>query len=139
MFIYSRAIILLIISLFISIIISLFISSTAFSWPADFKEGVTINKPAAYFSGYTLFAPNNAMYHLQYPNSAYNNSGFVYLINMQGKVVHTWKTPGLAWDAKLLPNGNLLVMVLCQPYKSFFDLDLTWAGCLYEFEWMKIS
>src|SRR3990167_10873236 len=86
----------------------------AYSWPAIFKEGVTISKPSAYFPGYTLFAPNNAMYHLKYPNSSYNKTGFVYLIDMQGNVVHSWRTPGLPWNAKLLPNGSLAVIVLCE-------------------------
>ena len=47
------------------------------------------------YGGYTLFAPNA--------------SKKTYLIDMEGNIVHTWKSdtgPGLY--AELLPNGNLL-------------------------------
>lgn len=59
------------------------------------KKGVTIYEPSRAFDGYTLFAPLGG----------YN----VWLINMQGKVVHHWalkRQP--CFYARLLPTGNLL-------------------------------
>jgi hypothetical protein len=60
----------------------------------DAKPGVSINDPKA-FNGYTLVAPLN--------------SRATYLIDMEGRVVHTWTTdctPALI--PYLLDNGNLL-------------------------------
>ena len=62
----------------------------------DGPTGVTKNNPAKSFQGYTLFAP-------------LVNCTTTYLIDMNGDVVHTWKSkypPGLY--AILLSNGNLL-------------------------------
>ncbi len=62
--------------------------------PAAVKPAVSINEPAA-FQGYTLISPMNA-----------TNA---YLLDMQGRVVHTWQcnTPP-AVSAYLLENGHLL-------------------------------
>ena len=57
------------------------------------KTGVSVNDPKA-FQGYTLISPMS--------------STKSYLIDMQGKIVHTWdcgSTPAIT--AYLLPNGNL--------------------------------
>ena len=62
--------------------------------PAKAKLGLLVNEVSAY-PGYTLIAPTN--------------STQTYLIDMQGRVVQTWKSdfnPGLG--AYLLENGNLL-------------------------------
>src|SRR6516165_6812998 len=58
------------------------------------KSGVMVNEPGA-FQGYTLIFPRQ--------------SKRTYLIDMQGKVVHTWESkyvPGQ--EAYLLENGHLL-------------------------------
>jgi hypothetical protein len=62
--------------------------------PSKPRLGLLVNDPQA-FQGYTLLAPTN--------------STNTYLIDMQGRVVQTWKSdclPGLG--AYLLENGNLL-------------------------------
>src|SRR5262249_13531647 len=62
--------------------------------PAPVKLGLSINDPRA-LQGYTLLAPMD--------------STNTYLLDMEGKVVHTWKsecTPALC--PMLLENGNLL-------------------------------
>jgi hypothetical protein len=62
--------------------------------PSPRQVGLTINQPGAY-PGYALLAPMN--------------STETYLIDMEGRVVKTWKsdyTPALS--AYLLENGNLL-------------------------------
>jgi len=60
----------------------------------DAPQGLVLHDPAA-FEGYTLFSP------LQ--------SGIVFLIDMEGEIVHTWET-GLApaGSVYLLDNGHLL-------------------------------
>ena len=60
----------------------------------DAKDGLTVNKPAAFHS-YSLVAPMN--------------STSTYLIDMEGRIVNEWKsefTPALS--AYLLENGHLL-------------------------------
>ncbi len=76
------------------------------------------DKTAA-FEGYTLLSPN------LHPN--------VYLLDMQGNVVHTWKTagnPGLY--AELLPNGHLLrglrIMPKIVPFGGI-------SGAVQELDW----
>jgi hypothetical protein len=62
--------------------------------PARAKLGLLVNEPKA-CQGYTLLAPSN--------------STTTYLIDMEGRVVNSWKSdcnPGLS--AYLLPNGHLL-------------------------------
>jgi hypothetical protein len=64
------------------------------SGPPSAKDGITVNEPEA-FQGYSLVAPMN--------------STETYLIDMEGRIVSTWKsefTPALG--AYLLPNGHLL-------------------------------
>src|SRR5438874_10375391 len=62
--------------------------------PSQEKAGLLLNDSRA-FQGYTLFAP------LVHPTT--------YLIDMEGKIVHTWESdcgPGLS--AYLLEDGHLL-------------------------------
>jgi len=58
-------------------------------------KGVTVNMTSKAYNGFTLFAPLGAK--------------VVALIDMEGRTVHTWKTPypvGLCGE--LLPDGNLI-------------------------------
>jgi len=58
-------------------------------------ESVTIHDPSKAYGGYTLFAPHA--------------STDVWLIDMNGQIVHHWKMPTpLGSDVRLLPNGNQL-------------------------------
>jgi hypothetical protein len=75
-------------------------SATVASGPGksvtDWPSGVTVNMPDKTFKGYTLYA-------------SLSGDGTVNLIDMKGKVVHTWKManePGMY--GFLLDNGNLL-------------------------------
>lgn len=57
--------------------------------------GVLLWDKSAAYKGYTLVSPNMG--------------AIVYLVDMEGDVVHTWKTAGRpGMYAELLPNGNLL-------------------------------
>ena len=57
--------------------------------------GVTVYKKGVAYEGYTLYTP-------------LRGDGTVYLIDMEGRVVHSWKFPYPGNIARLLPNGNLL-------------------------------
>lgn len=74
----------------------LFTSVPAFSVESlSTPTGVHVWDKAAAYDGYTLLSPNMTK--------------DVYLIDMNGDVVHTWNTQGMpGLYAELLPNGNLL-------------------------------
>jgi len=77
----------------------------AFAWPSVYPVGTTVYKPDKAFNGYTLYSymgVNGPM------KAFYDTPSFMYLIDMSGKVVHTWKLPLPAMHGELLPNGNLI-------------------------------
>ena len=85
------------------------------------KTGLHLNDPRA-FKGYTLFSPLN--------------SAKVFLIDMEGKVAHTWEgdtRPGCS--VYLLPNGNLLRPCEYTEKKTTFGLGGGNAGRVQEFTW----
>jgi Arylsulfotransferase (ASST) len=72
------------------------------------RTGLIAHDPVLAQPGYTLFAP---MY----------GDGTVYLIDMEGKVAHTWHMPYRPWevrhpdhhhDARRLRNGNVILLCL---------------------------
>jgi len=82
------------------------------------KLGVTISKPDKYFRGYTFF--------VSFLDEA------AMLIDMDGKVVHTWNRElGAHWHfAEMLPNGHVLVVANERGYSTkrngmqrVFELD----------------
>ncbi len=84
------------------------------------KVGVMVNEPSAY-QGYTLVAP------LQ--------SKMTYLVDMQGRVVHSWESRYTAGqDAYLLPNGHLLRSANLGENEAFFA-GASQGGRIQEFTW----
>ncbi len=72
------------------------------AYPTEFPHGVTINRQQRTYDGFTLYTPLGG-------STGPDETNEVYLIDMQGNVVHTWTVehaPGLY--GFLLPNGNLL-------------------------------
>lgn len=66
--------------------------------------GLTVYKPDKCYAGYTLFAES-----YEDVAATADGAGEIYLVDMQGKVVHTWKVKtALQSFCRLLPNGNLL-------------------------------
>jgi hypothetical protein len=89
------------------------------SRPAQ-KVGVAVNEPNA-FQGYTLIAP------LQ--------STKTYLVDMRGRVVHTWESKYTAGqDAYLLENGHLLRAANLGENEAFFA-GASQGGRIQEFTW----
>lgn len=86
--------------LLISISCALFITSKkdVSAYPSVFPTGVTINKPEAY-QGYTTFAINGPE----------GKSSTVYIIDMQGDVLHKWEFENAGtMHNYLLKNGHLV-------------------------------
>ena len=85
--------------------------------------GLIAHDPERAFQGYTLFTPQFG-------------GGPPLLIDMEGKVVHQWRTPLPAHYAYLLPNGNLLA--LCRTPGSAMRIrvwQLVGAGAVMEIDW----
>ena len=83
-------------------------------WSVAQQFGLTHHRPQLSYKGYTLVTP------LQGDSS--------YLIDMDGLFVHRWSWPGVRpMQAKLLPNGNVLMMgverSLLPPPPDDFTLD----------------
>jgi hypothetical protein len=96
------------------------------------KTGLVVNGPKA-FQGYTLFFP------LTTPRT--------FLIDMDGKIVHSWRhETGTALRAQLLENGHLLRAALLDPDEVPFTFagvggllqELTWDGELvWEYKFVR--
>jgi len=81
---------------------------------------VSVYDPSKAYNGYTLWGPQA--------------SRDVYLVDMQGRFVHHWRTPyRLAQTVRLLPNGNLLAGQRI-PTGPVVDLPGS-GGKLIEFDW----
>ena len=66
-------------------------------WSAARATGLTVNQAAYTCKGYTLLAPING--------------DAAYLLDMEGRIVQQWRTPGFrTFQAQLLDNGHLLTM-----------------------------
>ena len=92
------------------------------SFAKESLYGVTRYNPSRAYNGYTLFAPLADF--------------FVWLIDMQGRVVHRWKmpyTPGQ--QGILLPNGNLLYLGRTETHKGPEQHLGGYSGILLEADW----
>ena len=106
------------------------------SWPYKYESGVTLYDREKASSGYTLYTgtPRRAAAE---PNEA---AGEIYLMDMQGDIVHTWKTVYPAWYARLTPEGHLVVTMRCSrpaPKRPGYD-DYHMGGAtgmLMELDW----
>jgi len=68
------------------------------------KLGVTVYKPEKCYHGYTVLCHSYEDVSL-----TEDGTGEVYLVNMEGRVVHMWKVrTALQSFCRLLPNGNLI-------------------------------
>lgn len=105
----------------------------AMAYPTVYPIGTTIYKPDLAYNSYIL-VPEDLFYGNDYdavkrqgtktdkPNP---NSDQVYLVDMNGNIVHTWTTTHTSSKRnRLLPNGNLLHV--CQSTKAIYEYD--WDG-----------
>jgi hypothetical protein len=80
-------------------------------------RGLQLNSPKA-SRGYTLLAPLS--------------SKLAYLLDMDGRIVNTWKTDNIAMNSSLLENGNLLRL---GELDKKGDLAAPDIGVIQEFSW----
>jgi hypothetical protein len=112
------------------------VAVSAFAWPSVYPTGTTIYNPAKVYNGYTLFTAG----HVKAAAVPYESPAVMYLINMNGEVVHTWKLPFEAHHGELKPNGNLVVIcadnkaVPGRPGVAPFRIG-GHMGWLYELDW----
>jgi outer membrane protein assembly factor BamB len=89
------------------------------------KLGLTAHDPSKAFPGYTLYAP---MF----------GDGEAYLLDMDGNVVHEWKSPLEPGDyVYLLPNGNLFALgkTPAPPGENFPAWHVFKGGAMFELDW----
>jgi hypothetical protein len=79
------------------------------SWPNKYESGVTLYDKSRSYPGYNLITPFPGRAAVE-PNQII---GEVYLMDMNGKSVHSWKTPYPAWWARLTPEGTLVANLRC--------------------------
>jgi outer membrane protein assembly factor BamB len=81
-----------------------------FAWPTVYPTGTTLYKPDKSYNGYTLYSPmGNGGQGLEVGTEPYEMPGVIFLVDMNGNIVHEWKTPFRAAFGRILRNGNLLV------------------------------
>ncbi len=95
------------------------------TWRRTRQTGLTAHEPAKAYPGYTLYTP---MF----------GDGTVYLLDMAGNEVHTWRMPlppGLY--AYLLPNGNLFYggKTAAEPGSHFPAWPIFKGGAMTETDW----
>src|SRR5687768_16932792 len=79
------------------------LSTGALAWPTVYPTGTTVYDPQRAFNGYALFSP-------VVPLNPRLPSYTLYLINMQGEVMHRWELPFAPLQGHLLPNGHVVVL-----------------------------
>lgn len=104
-----------------------------------FISNVTYYDPEKAYHGYTLWCSiNDPNAPCEMPNQI---KGEIFLINMDGTIVHTWETPFPTFTAQLLENGNLLTGLFTsedpnqmRPGVGDFRMGGT-IGQLFELDW----
>lgn len=85
-------------------------------------HGVSCYNESKAFNGYTIFAPLGGC--------------FVWLIDMQGRIVHYWKTPTKPGEhGVLLPDGNLLFLGRSEDHQGPERHLGGYGGKLFELDW----
>lgn len=95
---------------------------------SSFRTLPLINKDKV-SPGYTLLAPYNRML-----NADPKWKGKIYLLDMFGRAVHTWKTNHQALNSHLMENGNLLAVMESPTYKEFYPPGGN-TGRIQELDW----
>lgn len=114
------------------------IASALYSWPSVYPTGTTLYDPEKAYNGYTLFTPIGSGG--EAGTEPYEKPAPMYLIDMNGNVVHEWKLPFKSHHGVLLPNGNLLVncrdekQIGGRPGRKPYVMGGA-QGWLYELDW----
>jgi len=101
--------------LFIILILILLLTSSLKIYEAKFYPFIVLYSKSEQksFQGYILFAPteDDIGMELDKPNK-------IYLIDMEGKIAHTWQVLGAVQLAKLKPDGNLIYSTRDRSFKE---------------------
>jgi hypothetical protein len=114
------------------------IAASVYPWPSVYPTGTTLYDPDKAFNGYTLFTPIGSGGDAG--TEPYEKPAPMYLIDMNGNVVHEWKLPFKSHHGVLLPDGNLLVncrdekQIEGRPGRKPYVLGGA-QGWLYELDW----
>jgi hypothetical protein len=96
-------------------LICLVFAYSALAYPTVYPTGTTIYKPSEAYNGWVFLRVDG----LQPPTS--------YIMDMNGNVVHRWKTSGLITErTRLLPNGHLLTIQKLPGWKKFGIVEYDW-------------
>lgn len=106
------------------------------AWPMKYETGVTHDDREKTFDGYTLITYMPA----RDAAEAYEVPCEVFLMDMQGAKVHSWKTPYPAWYSRLTTDGHLVTAMRyakATPERpGYGDLFMGGAtGMLMELDW----
>ena len=106
------------------------------SWPYKYETGVAHYNRSKAFPGYNLITPFPGRSAPE-PNVHF---GEVYLMDMNGMIVHIWKTPYPVWYARLMPDGHLVACMRCSkptPDRPGYDKYHMGgaSGMLMELDW----
>jgi hypothetical protein len=80
-----------------------YLALTILWWAQTEGKGVTVYNPEKFYNGYTLFCHT-----YESPEAGPDGVAHMYLINMEGEVVHEWTAKTAVQLLELLPNGDLL-------------------------------
>jgi len=90
------------ISFILFFIILIFPAGKVFGYPSVCPGGVTIDEPSKTYDGYTTFANIDLE----------TKSDTIYMIDMEGNVVHEWEDIGHTLNNRVLPNGHVYLAML---------------------------
>lgn len=113
-------------SVLMGALFSLAIVCLAVAYPSVFPTGTTIYKPSESYSSYILISDHSSMGNHSSAKVRAESMipDDIRLIDMNGKVVHTWKVvPYFNKRSRLLPNGHLLYV---GPEETIIEYD--WDG-----------
>lgn len=121
-------------SLFFSLLVIFYIGVYVFIYKPDDTHYSTFNTSSVLAkdkvsSGYTLIAPYNRLL-----NDDPQWVGNIYLLDMLGKPVHTWKTKKQVLYSVLKTNGNLLMVMESPKYTVFYPPGGN-TGTIQELTW----
>ena len=107
-------------------LVSFVFACFALAYPTIFPTGTTIYKPGESYGSYILVSDHSSLGN--HPDAKVRTqdriTDDVRLIDMNGRVVHTWKVaPNFNKRSRLLPNGHL---VYAGPDKTIYEYD--WDG-----------
>lgn len=83
-------------------VVLIFSSGEALAYPSVYPKGLTVDEPSETYDGYTTFSIVNLE----------TKSDTMYMVDMEGNVVHKWEDIGSTLHNVLLDNGHIVTSML---------------------------